>query len=429
MKRKMEAYLEWWKDLGSERMPLLLYGARQVGKTHLLKAFGESHYQNTVYLNFETEPALAGLFADSIAPHTLVPKIEQYYRTTITPGSTLLIFDEIQLCNRALTACKYFCEEAPAYDLIGAGSLLGVHIAATDYSFPVGKVLTKTMHPMDFEEFLLASDKAVYADIIRDCFHTNAPMTELLHRLLLDLYREYLLVGGMPLAVLHYFNNNATLRYQDIQRIILDTYISDMTKYADKAQSIKTIQTYASIVPQLAKDNRKFQYKSVAKGARASLFGESIDWLIRAGAVLKCGKTQSGDTPPRITEDLSSFKLYMSDVGLSSHKAGLTAENMSVFDQIFMGGIVENYVAQALASNGHELYYWEAASKAEVDFVTMIDGDVIPIEVKAGEHTRSLSLSSYRKQYRPKYAIRISARNFGFDNGIKSVPLYAAHLV
>ncbi|MCL2153681.1 MAG: ATP-binding protein [Oscillospiraceae bacterium] len=429
MKRKLEEYLCQWRDLGVEKMPLLLYGARQIGKTFLLREFGANNYKNTAYLNFETEPALSHIFSDSIDPKKLLPKIERFLNTRISPKDTLIIFDEIQSCNRALTSLKYFCEEAPEYDLIGAGSLLGIHTSSENYSFPVGKVITKMMYPMSFEEFLWASDWAVFADRIRECFFNDTPIDQALHESLMNLYREYLFVGGMPLAVNNYFNSDRIINYTEIQRIILDTYVSDMTKYADRAQSLKTISTYDSIVPQLAKDNRKFQYKHIAKGARASLFGESIDWLIRAGVVHKCARISSGDMPPEITVDLSAFKLYMSDIGIASFKAGLTRENLRIFDNTFMGGITENYVAISLACTDHALYYWESDSKAEVDFVIMTSGKLIPLEVKANVHSRSYSLNSYMKKYGPEYAIRVSGKNFGFENGIKSVPLYAAYLI
>ena len=429
MKRKISKYLEWWKGLTSGRMPVLLYGARQTGKTYLLREFGADNYKNCVYMNFETEPALKHLFSDSISPNKLIPRIEKYFSTKITSGSTLLIFDEIQSCNRALTSLKYFCEDAPEYHLIGAGSLLGVHISSEDYSFPVGKVITKVMYPMSFEEFLWESDKAIFADTIADCFENNSPIDKDLHESLLNLYMEYLIVGGMPLVVYNYFNAGEVLNYKDVQRIIIDTYVSDMTKYTDKSQSIKTISTYESIMPQLAKENKKFQYKSIARGARASLFGESIDWLIRAGVVLKCERIATGDIPPNIARDVSAFKLYMGDTGLASFQANLTMGNMGVFDNTFMGGITENYVATTLAGNGYELFYWESESKAEVDFIIMRDGKIIPIEVKSGKNARSYSMNSYIKKYNPEYAIRVSGRNFGFENGIKSVPLYAAYLM
>jgi predicted AAA+ superfamily ATPase len=429
MKRKIEQYLLWWKNLDKEKMPLLLYGARQIGKTYLLQEFGAKYYQNFCYLNFETEPALSQIFADSIDPKVIISKIERYFNIQIKSRETLIVFDEIQNCNRALTSLKYFCENAQEYDLIGAGSLLGVHTTSTSFSFPVGKVITKLMHPMSFEEFLWESNKAVFIDKIEECFSYDLPMDNELHKSLIGLYNEYIIVGGMPLAVTCYFNQGSQLLYSEVQRIIIDTYISDMTKYTDKSQSIKTINTYESIISQLAKENRKFQYKLISKGARASLFGESIDWLIRAGVVLMSSKTSGGKMPPSITRDISAFKLYINDIGLACYKAGLTFENMRIFDSTFLGGITENYIANTLSYKGYELFYWTSESKAEVDFIIHKDSSIIPIEVKAGENTRSLSLNTYRKKYNPDYSIRISMKNFGFENGIKSVPLYAAFCI
>ena len=429
MRRKITDYLIWWKNLGKEKMPLLIYGARQIGKTYLLRDFGANYYKNTVYMNFETEPVLTRLFSDSIDPKKLIPKIEQFYSVQIIPGDTLIIFDEIQSCNRALTSLKYFCEEAPEYDVVGAGSLLGVHTSSTDYSFPVGKVISKMMYPMNFEEFLWESDNNIFTDIISDCFSTDSPIDNSIHESLLGLYREYLLVGGMPLAVYNYFKNDRILSYKDIQKIVLDTYVSDMTKYTSNSQAIKTINTFDSIVPQLAKENKKFQFKMIAKGARAGLFGESIDWLVRAGIVNKCDRVTTGGVLPNIVKDLSAFKLYMCDVGLVSYKANLSNENMGVFDNTFMGGIVENFVANTLINNGYELFYWESDASAEVDFIIVKDDKIIPIEVKSGINVRSYSLNSYIRKYEPEYAIRVSTKNFGHENGIKSIPLYASYLL
>ena len=429
MKRKISAYLEWWKNLGKDRMPLLLSGARQIGKTYILQEFAAENYRNTVYLNFETNPILSQLFGDSIDPHKLVPKIEMYFNTQITPGKTLLIFDEIQNCNRALTSMKYFYEIAPEYDLIGVASLLGVFISAKDYSFPVGKVISKTMYPLNFEEFMWETDKATFASAIQESYINNTPLDQDIHESMLELYREYLFVGGMPLAIYNYFSNNQILPYNSVQKTVTDTHVSDISRYTSNSQSVKTTNTYYSINSQLAKENRKFQYKLIKKGARASLFGESIDWLVRAGVVIKCDRITAGNVPPNMARDLSSFKLYMCDVGLAVCRSELTRENISYFDKTILEGLTENYVACMLASNDYELYYWSSDAQAEVDFVIMKDGKPVPIEVKAGDNVRSLSLNSYMKKYNPDYAIRISSKNFGYKNGIKSVPLYAAYLI
>ena len=429
MNRKIYNELLKWKNMDTKiKMPLLLYGARQIGKTYILKELGKNEYKNTVYLDFEKDTGLKELFNDNISPQKLIPKIEQYFNTTINPEDTLIIFDEIQASNRALSSLKYFCEQMPEIDIIGAGSLLGVHINSENFSFPVGKVFTKTMYPLDFEEFLMVSDKAIFADKIKEAYINNTPISEELHNILLELYKSYLIVGGMPIAVQSYFEKTS-LDFKVAQNLIINTYTSDMSKYSEKSQSIKTINTYNSILAQLAKENRKFQYKLIAKGARASLFGESIDWLVRAGVVIKTDKVNVGDAPLEMARDLSSFKLYMSDTGLFCNKAGITWDNINIFNAMYLGGLIENYVATNLASNGYELYYWESNGKAEVDFIINKDGFNIPVEVKKGNNTKSRSLEVYVKQYNPKYSIRISSKNFGFENNIKSIPLYAIHLI
>jgi len=428
LKRNIYNELLKWKTMDVKtKMPLLLYGARQIGKTYILKEFGKKEYINTVYLDFEKDVGLKELFIDDISPQKLILKIEQYFNTKINPKDTLLIFDEIQASNRALTSLKYFCEQMPEIDLIGAGSLLGVHINSENFSFPVGKVFTKTMYPLNFEEFLMVSDKAIFADKIKEAFDNDTPLSSELHNILIELYKSYLIVGGMPLSTKSYFEK--TLDFKEAQSLIINTYTSDMSKYSDKSQSIKTINTYNSILTQLAKENKKFQYKLISKGARASLFGESIDWLIRAGVVVKTNKVNVGNAPFEMVRDLSNFKLYMSDTGLFCSKAGITWENIDIFDSIYLGGLIENYIATNLVSNGYELYYWASEGKAEVDFLINKDGFNIPIEVKKGKNTKSKSLEVFVEQYKPKYSIRISSKNFGFENNIKSVPLYAVHLI
>lgn len=424
MKRKIYKELIKWKELKDSKMPLLLYGARQVGKTYLIQEFGRENYKNVVYVNFEKENGIIPYFNSNISPNNIIKILENYFNTQIIPYETLIIFDEIQVCNKALTSLKYFAEEAPEYDLIAAGSLLGVAISSKDFSFPVGKVIVKTLYPLDFEEFLMACQKQLLIDEIKKCFNNNIPLDETLHFEALQLYKDFILIGGMPLAVKCYIERNS-LTYLDIQHIVIDTYTSDMTKYSDRSQSLKTIATYESILPQISKENKKFQYSLVQKGARASIFGESIDWLIRAGIVIKCDKTTRGDVPPATFVDLSSFKLYMNDVGLLSYKAQLTQASFDTFNSIFLGGITENYVATMLKANNYDLYYWESNGKAEVDFIIIKNGKVIPIEVKASEHNKSKSLEVFKKLYSPEYCIRISTKNFGFGNNIKSVPLYA----
>lgn len=429
MKRKIYKELLKWKNLKQNKMPLILYGARQVGKTYIVTEFGRENYKNVVYVNFEQDEKLIPYFEASISPEEIIKILENFYKTQIVPEQTLIFFDEIQNCNRALTSLKYFAEQAPEYDIIAAGSLLGVSINREKYSFPVGKVLMKTVYPLDFEEFLWAKDKQILIDKIKESFDRDLPLNEGLHKEALELYKEYLIVGGMPMAVSTYINNHDTINYTEIQNLILAAYTSDMAKYTENSQSVKTISAYESIPSQLGKENKKFQYAMIQKGARASIFGESIDWLLNAGLVLKCDKTIRGDVPPNMYADISSFKIYMSDVGLLCNKAKVTKNNLEEYNQIYRGAITENYIANQLTSNGYDLHYWETTNGSEVDFIIIRDDKIVPIEVKTSERNTSKSLNSFMKQYNPDYAIRISSKNFGFENKIKSVPLYATFLI
>ena len=428
MKRKIYNYLLEWKNL-KNKMPLILYGARQVGKTFIVNEFGEKNYKNTVYVNFEQDEKIIPYFESSLSPNDIINVLEKFYNSKIIPNQTLIFFDEIQNCNKALTSLKYFTEQAPEYDIIAAGSLLGVSINRENFSFPVGKVIMKTVYPMNFEEFLMACKKDLLIEQIKKSFQTSQPLNDILHKEALELYKEYLIVGGMPMVINSYLENSETLKYTDIQSLILSAYTSDMAKYTENSQSIKTISAYESIPSQLGKENKKFQYAMIQKGARASLFGESIDWLLNAGLVLKCDKTSRGDVPPNMYADVSSFKIYMSDVGLLSNKSKITNNNIDEYNQLYRGAITENYVAEELKTNGYDLYYWEATTGSEVDFIIIKDEKIVPIEVKSSENTKSKSLNSFVKQYKPDYSIRISSKNFGFENGIKSVPLYAVFLI
>ncbi len=429
MKRKIYNDLLNWKNLKNNKMPLILYGARQVGKTYIVTEFGKENYKNMVYVNFEQDEKIIPYFETSISPEEIIKVLENFYHTEIIPRQTLIFFDEIQNCNRALTSLKYFAEQAPEYDIIAAGSLLGVSIHRENYSFPVGKVIMKTVYPLDFEEFLWANQKEILVEKIKESFENNTPINEGLHKEALDLYKEYLIVGGMPMAINSYLEKSDIMKYSDIQNLILSAYTADMAKYTENSQSVKTISAYESIPSQLGKENKKFQYTMIQKGARASLFGESIDWLIHAGLVLKCDKTTRGDVPPNMYVDVSSFKIYMNDVGLLSNKAKITKNNLEEYNQLYKGAITENYVATQLASNGYDLYYWETMNGSEVDFIIIRDEKVIPIEVKSSENTKSKSLNSFVNQYKPKYSIRVSSKNFGFENNIKSVPLYAVFCI
>lgn len=431
MKRKITIKLSEWKD-SSRRQPLLVYGARQVGKTYVINEFGRNNYENVIYVNFETNLTVAADFSNDILPEHIINCLEIFYKQKIVPGKTLIFFDEIQSCERALTSLKYFCETAPEYHIIGAGSLLGVAFNRDKGSFPVGKVDLLHLYPLDLEEFLWAVGRETLTEEIRGCYLNNNPLSTMLHDVALNLYKEYLIVGGMPAVVNEYCKDHRLLDAVNVQALIIGTYTADMAKYATPAETTKIMAAFQSIPAQLAKNNRKFQYKVIQRGGSASIFGTSIDWLCAAGLVVKCNKVEYGYMPLAAYQDFSSFKLYMGDVGLLTLKSGMSAHNIlaAIEDHnTFIGAIVENYVADQLRVHWNELYYWDSAHIAEIDFMIQDQDKIIPVEVKSSAHTRSRSLSVYKEKYAPSYAIRISAKNFGFENQIKSVPLYAVFCI
>ena len=431
MRRKIMTRLQRWR-IKPNRMPLLLNGARQVGKTYVLKKFGESCYNHVAYFNLENNQRARSLFDGDLNPRMLVQYLEALSQVRIVPAETLIILDEIQACERALTSLKAFCEEAPEYHVVAAGSLLGVAVNREHYSFPVGKVDEMSLWPMDFEEFLWAMGQDALGAMIRDHFQRDEKLVNAMHDSALELYRQYLVVGGMPAAVKEFRDLHSYINVADVQQRIINEYVADMAKYAAPSTTVKIRACYNSIPAQLAKENHKFQYKVVRHGGSAAMFGESIEWLKCAGAIIKCEKVEHGTLPIAAYTDFTDFKIYMSDVGLLTLKSGMpTALLLSPLneDNTFMGAVVENYVAQALVASGHHPYYWRNDNTAELDFIIQNDMQVIPIEVKKGRNTRAKSLSVFIAKYRPALALRISLKNFGCENGIKSVPLYAVHCI
>ncbi|GHU95398.1 ATPase [Bacteroidia bacterium] len=431
MQRKILSDLVKWKN-SKGRMPLLLNGARQVGKTYIVNEFGKQEYENLVYINLDTNPEVTAIFEGDISPATLISKLEMHTQERIRAGKTLLFIDEIQASERALLSLKYFCEDAPQYHVVAAGSLLGVAVNREKYSFPVGKVDELYLFPFDFEEFMWAMDKNLLAEEIKKHYAQNLAMDKGLHNLSLDLYKQYCVIGGMPSVILKFKETNSFLAIKDAQQKIMHEYIADMSKYATPATSIKIRACYNSIPAQLAKENHKFQYKLVQKGGTATIFGESLEWLNFAHIVLKCQKITSGNIPIAVSAYFPDFKIYMADVGILTMKSGVPWQillNDIDADKTFMGAVAENYVAQAFTANNKKLFYWKNENTAEVDFVFQDDVNVVPVEVKSGTNTHSKSLNLFMKQYRCPYCIRISQKNFGFENNIKSVPLYAVFCI
>lgn len=426
MERKIIEALKRWKA-SPKRMPLLLGGARQVGKTYTALTFGKQYYKNTAYFNMEDSSEIISIFERDLDPARIVSELSVKLGEAIYPDDTLIIFDEIQACERALTSLKYFCEKAPQYHIIAAGSLLGVALKREKYSFPVGKVDMMTLYPLDFEEFLWATGHEKLCAMIQDSFSGFTPLS--LHDTALDLYKTYLVVGGMPKAVSEYVETKDFDFVTAAQKSLNDAYIADMAKYAIPQDTTRIMAAWGSVPVQLSKENHKFQYKVIKSGARAYEYETAIDWLKAAGMVNICTRVREGKMPLAAFADNDSFKLYMMDTGLLCSKFSIAANvvlhSPHSFDG-FKGALAENYIMQALTVNGFEPFYWSSPGKAELDFVIQDrSGNILPLEGKSAGNVKAKSLRTFVSLYEPPYAIRVSAKNFGFENNIKSIPLYA----
>lgn len=428
MYRKIFKYLKEWKN-SPYRKPLILQGARQVGKTYSILAFGKKEYENVAYFNFETDARLKDTFEENINPEYLIPILSRISSQTIVKEKTLIFFDEIQLCERALTSLKYFCEQAPEYHIIVAGSLLGIAVNRQQFSFPVGKVDMKTLYPMDMEEFLIAMGEKELVTAIKNSFNDNLPMPSALHNIAMEYYRKYLVVGGMPECVSKFKETQNYTLIRHTQDMILLSYLNDMSKYNITNEIKKTRLVYDNITVQLSKENTRFQYKLVKSGGRAAEFENAIEWLTLSGITSKIYGLEDIQKPLENYKSIDSFKIYISDIGLLCAKKEIVPEDilyLSMELNDFKGGMTENYVNIHLNINEYTQYYWKAPrGTAEVDFIIMREGKIIPVEVKSADNTRAKSLDVYMKKYEPEYAVKISSKNFGFENNIKSIPLYA----
>lgn len=431
MFRRIAEYFKSWKE-NKYRKPLIVQGARQVGKTYSILEFGRSNYENVTYFNFETNPKLNETFSESIEPSYLLPLLSHISGTSIMKKKTLIVFDEIQLSERALTSLKYFSEQAPDYHIIVASSLLGVAVNRSNFSFPVGKVDIVTMYPMSIDEFFIANGEKELTDMIKKSFDTNTPLPSILHDKAMSLYKEYLAVGGMPECVMQYIQTKDYNLVRNSQCNILTSYLNDMSKYNTANEIKKTRLVYDNITVQLSKKNTRFQYKLIKSGARASEFENAIEWLCLSGIVNKIYKVENIMKPLENYRDIDAFKIYVSDSGLLCAKKDVLYSDIIYSSpdlNDFKGGMTENYVNQTLIVNGYKTYYWSSERGAEVDFVIQKDGQIIPIEVKSADNVKSKSLGVYMSQYKPSYAIKISSKNFGFEDNKKTIPLYATFCI
>ena len=422
----MERYaleeLVTWKNT-PDHMPLIIKGARQVGKTWLMQEFGKTQYKKVAYISFDTNPRLITLFQKDLNIKRLLDALSIEVGINITPKDTLIIFDEIQENPLALTSLKYFCEQAPEYDIIAAGSLLGVsHHSGT--GFPVGKVEYLNLHPLSFKEFLLAMNEDQILKIIDD---NDFEMQKIFKDKIIELLRKYCYVGGMPKAVLSFSQKNDYKAVRKIQQNILNDYDNDFSKHIPKEQIERTRLLWNAIPSQLVKENKKCVYGKIKKGSRSKDFEIVLNWLIDSGLVHKVSRTVEPHMPLKAFEDPSSYKLFLLDVGLLGAMSDLDVRSILENDTLFNnynGAITEQYVLQELKTlNTIPIFYW-TSNKAELDFLIQYKNYIIPVEVKATVNLQAKSLKSFRLKYNPKISIRTSLANWEENQGLLNIPLY-----
>ena len=429
MYRKFEEELKNWKE--NYQMPLMLVGVKQSGKTYILEEFCKKNYNNYIYINLDKEEGISNVFEETIEPDKIIEKIEIIKNVIINPEDTIIFLDEIQVSERAITSLKYFCESDKPYKIVCAGSLLGVKINRFKSSFPVGKVTIKYLYPMDFEEFLIALKEEMLIKEIKNHYESNEKIMNPIHEKALELYKKYLVLGGMPALINNYILNDCNIAHVnfELQEQIITSYLADMNKYTVVSEGVKNSAIYNSIPKELARVNNTFKYSIVDKDARRIRYESSLDWLLASNMILKCELAEKNESPLKAFASSDKFKLYLSDVGLLRALSNLDyTEILLDKNEMYKGVLTENYIACELYPKYKELYYY-AFARYEIDFLIKIDGEIIPVEVKSGRRTNSKSLGEYIKKYNPKYSIRISSKNFGFENNIKSVPLYAVFCI
>lgn len=413
-----------WK--GSEwRKPLLLMGARQVGKTTLLEQFGKAAYKSMVIVNFDDEPNLKAIFEQDRVPSRILRDLRIAKDTQIIPGETLLVFDEIQECPNALSSLKYFNEKANEYHVIGAGSLLGVKLANTQ-GFPVGKVQFQTLYPLNFMEYLNALNEIRLEEYLTSLVLGDTIALPI-HEKLLARLREYFFVGGMPEAVVRYRETEDFNAVREVHTDIIQAYDLDFTKHAPDSLIMKITNCFHSIVPQLAKENKKFIYSVVRDGARARDYEDAIEWLVQAGLFHKVYNVTTPKLPLKAYRNKNIFKVYLLDVGLLNTMAELSITailNSNQLFQEFRGALMENFAVQELVQQNKKLHYWTSTSRAEVDFVLNRDDAIYPMDIKAGYSKQKKSLLAYDKKYKPPMLFRASPNNLIQQEKFVNLPLY-----
>ena len=424
MKRKIYNQLLKWKE-DKDRKPLILLGARQVGKTWIMQHFGKEEYKKVAYVNCDDEPRMKQIFELDYNIERILLTLQAITGIKVTPGDTLIILDEIQETPRALHSLKYFCEKAPEYHVMVAGSLLGVTLGKGE-SFPVGKVDMLSMYPMDYEEFLEATGNEGWLEILHS---KDWALIEMMIPKMIELLRQYYYVGGMPGVVSKFIENANLQQVRTLQQKILEAYRRDISKHTSETESARIRQVLDSLPAQLAKENKKFIYGAIRKGARAKDFEIAIQWLLDAGIIYKVNRIKEPKVPIKFYEDFDAFKLFMLDCGLLACMVDAPADQMLIGNNIFTefkGALTEQYVMQQLKVLGLSPYYWSnAKTPAEIDFIIQKGSRVIPIEVKAEENVRARSLSQFIKDNPQLKGLRISMKGYVNQDWMENIPLIA----
>jgi len=420
---KVKELIQW--KLSSTRLPLIILGARQVGKTWLIKEFGKTEYSKMVYVNFEDEIEMNNLFQDDLNPQRILSRLEAFSKTKITAHDTLIVFDEIQSAPRGLTSLKYFAENAPQYHIVALDSILGINLHSKA-SFPVGKVDFMNLYPLSFYEFLLALDETGLAQILKE---KHWDMLPIFVSKFLEHLRYYFYTGGMPQVVDYFAKNRDWQQVRLIQSRILKAYENDFSKHAPPEIVLRLNMVWQNIPAQLSKENKKFVYGVMKEGARAKDFELAIQWLVDSGVLLKTYRISKPNLPLIAYQDLGAFKLFFNDVGLLGAKAGLDTKTVVTGNALFTefkGAYTEQFVIQQLkAAELDYIGYWtNERSTAEVDFVIQNKSEIIPIEVKATENLQAKSFKIFCEKYEPQTAIRSSLSNYRAENWMTNVPLY-----
>lgn len=421
--------LKVWKD-NPGRKPLILKGARQVGKTWILKHFGEQFFENTAYFNFDLQTEIKDFFEKTKDPVRIIEFLSIINGRPILPGITLIIFDEIQECNAALNSLKYFNEEHPEYVIAGAGSLLGVALSR-GYSFPVGNVEFLEMYPLTFKEFLSVADAAMYDYL--NSLQKIEPIPEIFFSKLTDKLKLYFISGGMPETVAALLGNRDTQLCQRILQNIINAYSLDFSKHIDTRDVVRVNYVWSSLPSQLSRENKKFLYQTVKPGARAREYEDALTWLVNAGLVYKIHRITKPGLPLKAYEDLTAFKIYLSDTAVLRRLSLLDPVAISEGNRLFTefkGSLTENFVLNSIITQFKSMpYYWRSGNEAEVDFIVQFENTIIPIEVKSDQNIKSRSLSVYREKYNPEISIRFSLRNLKKEEGLINLPLFMADYV